>query len=295
MRNFILGTDWYTDCDDVVAVRILSRFVKAGKANLLGVCINTCQENSVASLKGFFRSEGLDNVAIGIDRNGPNNKKGLYQPRLANDFCPTVTNDEAENGVSLYRRLLASSTEKVDIMEIGFTQVVAELLKSEPDEYSDKNGIDLVKEKVNRLWMMAGKWDVDGGMEYNFNAYPATRQGAALICQICPVPITFLGYEIGADVITGGNKALACDDTLYKAMLDHGSGNGRSSWDPMLVLMALTGSEEESGYTTVSGYASVDPETGANHFKNDQNGPHRYVVKKFENEYYQDKINALIK
>lgn len=25
MRNFILGTDWWTDCDDVVAIRILVR------------------------------------------------------------------------------------------------------------------------------------------------------------------------------------------------------------------------------------------------------------------------------
>lgn len=25
MRKFILGTDWWTDCDDVVALRILAR------------------------------------------------------------------------------------------------------------------------------------------------------------------------------------------------------------------------------------------------------------------------------
>lgn len=294
MRKFILGTDWYTDCDDVVAARILSRFVKSGKAELLGVCINTCQENSVASLRGFFKSEGIENLAVGIDKNGPCDKKGTYQTRLASDFCPTITNDDAEKGVSLYRRLLATSSDKVDIMEIGFTQVVADLLKSGPDEYSDKTGVELVKEKVNQFWMMAGRWDEDGGMEYNLNAYPVTRQGASEICKICPVPITFLGYEIGCSVITGG-KVLGENDALYKAMNDHGSGNGRMSWDPMLVLMALIGNEEKAGYSTVSGFASVDPETGANHFRVDANGPHKYVVKKFDDTYYQNAINEIIK
>lgn len=294
MRKFILGTDWYTDCDDVVAVRIISRFIKSGKAELLGVCINACQENSVSSLKGFLKSEGVENIPIGLDRKGPLDKVGKYQARLAVDFCPEVTNDEAEDGVSLYRRLLASSTQKVDVMEIGFTQVVASLLTSGPDEYSEKTGVELVKEKVNKFWIMAGKWDEENGSEYNFNAYPQTRSGADIICRLCPVPITFLGFEIGASVITGG-KILDESDTLYKAMADHGSANGRSSWDPMLVHLALTGDEEKAGYDTVRGFARVNPETGSNNFTIDENGLHKFVIKKFGDEYYQNMINNLIK
>ena len=37
MRSFILGTDWGADCDDCVALRVLSRFVKKGEINLLGI------------------------------------------------------------------------------------------------------------------------------------------------------------------------------------------------------------------------------------------------------------------
>ena len=40
MRRFILGTDWWTDCDDAVALRLLTSFVKRGDAQLLGVAIN---------------------------------------------------------------------------------------------------------------------------------------------------------------------------------------------------------------------------------------------------------------
>ena len=41
MRNIILGTDWGEDCDDAVAVRVLTRSHKAGKINFIGAGINT--------------------------------------------------------------------------------------------------------------------------------------------------------------------------------------------------------------------------------------------------------------
>ena len=49
MRKFILGTDWWTDCDDAVALRLITRAVKDGKVGLVGVGINACMEYSVAS------------------------------------------------------------------------------------------------------------------------------------------------------------------------------------------------------------------------------------------------------
>ena len=81
---------------------------------------------------------------------------------------------------------------------------------------------------------------------------------------------------------------------LYQAMCDHGSPNGRMSWDPMLVMLALVGDEGEAGYTTVRGWAKVDPETGANYFTQDEQGLHQYVVKAKENEFYKKMINDLL-
>ena len=83
-------------------------------------------------------------------------------------------------------------------------------------------------------------------------------------------------------------------DHLYKVLCDHGSKDGRHSWDPMLVLMALIGDEEMAGYRMVSGTASVDELTGANYFKQNENGIHKFVVKKFENNYYEEQINNLL-
>ena len=119
-----------------------------------------------------------------------------------------------------------------------------------------------------------------------------TRLAGKEFCELCPVPITFLGWEIGFGVITGSK--LKDGDILKQVLVDHGSGKGRHSWDPMLTLMALIGDEEKAGYDTVQGHATVDAETGANYFANTPDGLHTYVIKKFENSYYSDAIDELI-
>ena len=294
MRSFILGTDWWSDCDDAVAIRLLARAVKAGEARLLGAVINACMEYSVASLKGFFLSEGISDLPIGIDLAAVDfSGETLYQARVAKTFCPDVKNTDAEDGVRLYRRLLAESDTKVEIIEIGFLQVVAALLKSGADDISEKSGAQLVKEKVSKFWVMAGKWSADGEREHNFCLNERSRLGGKEFLELCPVPITFLGYEVGCDVITGDCFADK-EDTLCRLMEDYGTKIGRSSWDPMTVLMALIGDEKAAGYETVRGWASLDAENGKNYFKQDENGPHCFVKKARPNEYYKEEINKRI-
>ena len=104
--------------------------------------------------------------------------------------------------------------------------------------------------------------------------------------------VTFLGWEVGCDVITGGN--LSSDDVLYHILVDHGSAKGRFSWDPMLVTLALVGDEATAGYDIVRGMARVDGNTGENFFTRSEAGLHCFVVKKFENTYYEEQINQII-
>lgn len=293
MRKIILGTDWFTDCDDAVAIRLITNAVKNKKIQLLGVAINVCMKYSVASLKGFLNADGIENVPIGIDFEAiESEEESSYQKRLIENFCPLGSNEDGEDAVRLYRKLLANEQGKVEIVEIGHPQVLANLLKSKADDISSKSGYELVQEKVLKLWVMAGKWDADGEKEYNFCRNARSRLGGKELCDLCPCPITFLGFEIGYGVITGGK--LNKNDHLYKVLSDHGSENGRHSWDPMLVMMALIGNEEVAGYHTVTGTACVDEQTGANYFKKDPNGKHKYVIKMYENGYYEKQINSMI-
>lgn len=291
MRPMILGTDWWTDCDDVVALRLLCNFHKQNCLKLIGICMNGCMEHSVRSVGAFLHANGLDGVPLALDR-AANDFGGNppYQARLAAMPSPVYTcNDDAEDPVPFYRRLLAGSPEKVTILEIGYPQMLAALLLSGPDEHSPLNGVDLVREKVEHLWIMAGKWDEQDGRENNFARNKRASRGSATLCRLWPTPVTFLGFEIGATVLSGGK--LPEDDPVRLALKDHGSFHGRPSWDPMLILLAESGDPAVAGYRTVSGFAAVDPETGLNNFREDPAGPHRYVIKEKEDSYYSNLID----
>ena len=289
MRKFILGTDWWTDCDDAVALRLMTRAHKANEISLLGIAINACMADSVCSLDGFLSLDGVFDIPLGIDTDATDfGKKPPYQARLAPYATRYKSNAEAEDGVRLYRRILSESEGGVELIEIGYMQLFAALLMSEPDDLSPLFGIDLVREKVTRVWAMAGKWDKDGESENNFARNARSIAGGRVVLECCPVPITFLGWETGFDVITGAD--LPHTDHLWLALSDHGSPSGRSSWDPMLTLMALIGSPEAAGYREVRGRAKLD-EGGRNYFEKDGCGPHSFVVKTKNNAYYEKEIN----
>ena len=84
MRNIILGTDWWTDCDDAVALRMLARAHKKGEICIKGIGINGCMEYSVTSVEGFLYTEGVDDIPLGIDLDGTDfGGNPPYQKRLA--------------------------------------------------------------------------------------------------------------------------------------------------------------------------------------------------------------------
>lgn len=293
IRCMIAGTDWWDDCDDAAALRILAWAHCRGDIRLLGVALNACSPLSVPSLDAFLQGEGLHGIPIGLDRQASDFGGRLtYQKRLAQLPGSHRANGECEEGVALYRRLLASAAEPVDLVEIGFPQILAGLLASEPDGYSGLNGLQLVQEKVHKLWMMAGKWDEAGGRENNFARNARSCHAAEMVCRCWPTEITFLGFEVGCTVVTGAR--LPEQDRLGRVFRDHGSAQGRYSWDPMLAYMACLQDEAAAGYRRVAGWASVDKESGCNDFVPDPEGRHGFVVKMRPDDEYARDIDRIL-
>ena len=290
----ILGTDFWWDCDDAVAIRLLSRMEGRGYVRLLGVAVNTRMEITAPAIDAFLQNEGYKDIPLGITKMDMClRSKPVIQYRLAALPGSHRANGECEDGVKLYRRLLSESAEKVDIIEIGFHPLLTGLLNSEADEFSPLSGEELIKKKVRKLWVMAGKWDdLVTGRECNFAFSPYGIEASTVLCERWPTEITFLGWEVGNTVITGGT--LQKDDLLHKVISDLGFPDGRASWDPLTVYLACIGNEETAGFDTVSGRASVEPVTGYNHFEKYEGGPHKYVVKRFDDRYYEDQINKII-
>lgn len=286
------GTDWWTDCDDVAALRLLLRAHKSGAIRLLGIGLNSVMDYSVASVSAFCMNEGL-RIPIGIDkkafRDGSNCK---YQKLLAAYPHYIENPDDCPDAYKLYRQILSEIDGKADIIDVGFPQIIMQLLKSKPDEFSDLTGIELTEKKIGHIWLMAGKWDEPDGLEYNLSAYPVCSEAGAYICENCPVPITFVGFEIGVDVITGDK--LPHEDILWKAFNAHGSGNGRSSWDPITALTAILQNESDAGFSVIRGRAVVDQKTGRNNFFPDEKGRHYYVKRLYPAQWYADRINSVL-
>lgn len=285
------GTDWWTDCDDAAALRILCRAHRAGKIRLLCVGINSVMEYSAPSVSAFCENEGVF-VPIGVDRSAVRDGRGCsYQRGLAAHPHTVRSNDDCADAWRLYRKTLASLSGKAEITEVGFPQIIMQLMQSGPDEDSPLTGLELVREKVDRIWLMAGRWDRPRGREYNLTAYPECAAAGHYICENSPVPLVFLGFEVGWGVMTGGD--LPAGDLLREVFVAHGSADGNHSWDPMLVTAAVTQDLAAAGYTAVPGTARVDPETGENDFTPCEGGNHCYLVKTKPDGFYADRINSV--
>lgn len=291
----LVGTDWWTDCDDVVAMRVLLWAERKRWVKIAAIGINACMPHSVASLDAFLTAEGRPGLALGLDRQADDfGGSPPYQEKMLDYLHARRSNDDAEDAVRLYRRCLAESEDRLDIIEIGYPQVLAGLLHSSGDDLSPLSGLELVRAKVGKLWMMAGNWEDERyGLENNFARNARSRKAGHEVCKQWPTPITFLGWEAASDILTGGTL-IAPNDPVVRALRDHGSPNGRSSWDPMLVLLACIGDEEKAGYRVVKGTVSVDAETGANAFHPHPQGRHGYVIKTMPDRYYQTIIDEIL-
>ncbi|MBR5410482.1 MAG: nucleoside hydrolase [Clostridia bacterium] len=289
----IFGTDWWTDCDDVAALHILLKAHNSGLIDLKAIGVNSVMRHSAPSVKAVCEEQGLSQIPIGLDSKAK--RRGafcLYQKTLASYYKSGLTNESCPEAYKLYRKALAEADDKCVIVDVGFPQIVAELLRSEPDEISGLDGLRLTESKVREIVLMGGRWDKQEGREYNFFAYKLNREAAAYICETCPVPLTFLGYEVGKDIVTGGKDVPGLVGAAYEA---HLSPRGRPSWDPMTALYALTGDAETAGYKKVYGQASVDPATGKNSFVPREGGPHAYLVKEKEDAFYKEQIDAILR
>ena len=281
-RKFILDTDWFTDCDDCVALRFLIRNLDEEHL-LLGVNVNATTEHSYASLKAFMDYEGvsypiaLEDPIYTPPADGYN---FAYQINMAKGN--THTGVEGESSQAFYKRMLEEN-EDVEIISIGFLTSLARTFQAYPH----------LAKKVKRLWIMGGKWDEQGGLEYNFygNGNPKIINASRFIVNELDVEKVFLGGELGADVFTGSR--LTQEDILGKSLKDYGCINGRQSWDPMLVLAAFYDKYEDAyGYEV--GRASVG-ENGGSYFQKDKNGRDRYALKRKDNAYYEQTIDEIIK
>ena len=240
MKKILLDTDMGCDCDDVGALAVLCGAVKRGEAELLAVTHAIDNPNGLRFIKAMTDHYGLD-IPLGRCHrpNFLNDEKfNRFIAPLAGKNCPV----ESRDSVSLLRSVLAFERE-VTLITIGSFVNIAALLDSPPDEFSPLDGQALVRQSVTCLYSMAGDFGDPAHAEFNIECdIPAARTVAAR----CPVPIAYLGFEAGKDILTGEHLATLSTNPLLRDAYDlyvgcHRAGHPflRPSWDPATVYCAL--------------------------------------------------------
>jgi inosine-uridine nucleoside N-ribohydrolase len=297
-QSVIWDTDWCGDVDDAVAARILMWAERHNMVDIVACVISSYYDNAVPSLDAFLDFEGHPKMTIGIDKGATSyTQTPIFGQAnmIANNRHTYVDSASAEAAITTYRRALATSKDKINIICTGFLTVISSLLQSNGDSISPLTGLQLVSQKVNKIYIMGGQYP--SGSEFNFNHTTETRYAANYVCANSPVPLFFCGFEVGNTIISGDTLTgiyAAADDILSKALTDAARTTGRNSWDPITMYLAVHGDAERAGFSIIQGTNSVDVTTGANTFTANSTGKHYYVTKIRTDNFYKSRLNTIL-
>ena len=252
----IYDTDMGSSTDDLFALEMLYRYHEQGRCRLLGIVVDRMGEDCAACADVMNTYFGHGDLPIALVRNGIENPsvwidyKGLPGYTLADGspmFRHSVEDYSAlPDGWQLYRRLLAAEPDhSVCIVSVGFVTCLAQLLESPGDEYSPLSGVELVRQKVQCLYIQGGRFGVADEGDYNF------AQGidfAQSFFRLWPseVDIVFSSMETGQMVEYTPEQVIADIDwtdihPIKQVYMTCNCNTGQKMWDPMTVINAVEG------------------------------------------------------
>lgn len=237
MKNILIDTDIGGDCDDAGALLLAKTAAERGDVAIGAVTSCTTMEGAGACIYGIFHDYGMA-VPIGLSTGKPfmcgkrfNRYAKAVQDRYPAEFS-------WQNSVALLKETLGSG-KRYTLVGIGPQRNLAAL--------TDPDGIALIEKAVDEVVIMGGtvitppvrferkriavEWNIAQDVE-------AARTFAAR----CPVPITYVPFEVGYDISTGKN--IPTDSVAGLAYALRGENGRRASWDPCAVYYAVYGTDD---------------------------------------------------
>lgn len=309
--NILLDTDIGPDCDDVAALAMLNLYQDAGLCRILGIGHCTSNPFGAGTIDAINLYYGHPDIPIGscaqtgfLTDDACMKYNRYITQNLENRFRDT----QPGPAVALYRSLLAQQPDSsVDFIAIGPLNNLSDLLESSPDEYSDLNGVDLVRKKVRRLVSMAGifpsksekvvkRAEEELGMPIcqvaEFNVV-CDAEAAQNVAAKWPGPRVFLGFEAGLVETCGPLQQTVPEGNpvrlAYKLYTQDGD---RFSWDLMTVQYAV---DPSCGHYALSepGIVSFDHE-GRTIWSPSAEGTDRFIELASSDEAIVNDINQLL-
>ncbi len=247
--SIIFDTDIGPDYDDVGALAILHALADKKECNILATIASDKHKYAgpvLSVLNTYFKRPGIPIGVVrgnAVDISAPQKWDSLIVAKYPHQ---TKSNENTYEATELYRKILASQPDNsVTIVTVGFLTNMANLLQSQPDNYSPLTGTALVAKKVKQLVSMAACFDRENFKEYNVKM---DTLASKTTFDHWPTPIVFSGFEIGVKILTGlpvANSRIVNspvkDVFAHSIPLDPNDKNGRMSWDETAVLVAVRG------------------------------------------------------
>lgn len=281
--HLIVETDMGNDIDDALAFDLIYKAMDEGRIELLAEGNHKLSPTATDYIDILNTWYGYPDIPLAQSPTPVfNNHANDYTEAVcsmttetgAPAFARSKSQDDIQNPVVLYRRVLASQPDhSVTVLSLGFATELAKLLDSPADSLSSLTGCGLVAQKVKLLSIMAGSYGEKQRAEYNVtNDIPAMQK----LFAEWPTPIVQNPFELGKQVIYPGSavendfgwSSLHPVVEGFKAY--HKMPYNRPSWDLLSVVYLL---HPEYFTPSESGTVRVDDE-GFTHFTPNPDGKH---------------------
>ncbi len=254
--SVILDTDLGSSTDDVVTLACLYNLMNDGVIDLKAIMVNREGEVNAKFADMMNTYYKHTEVPIGMVQHGKKDPRVFIdywkvadpdtytdEPRLPR----TLSDDQIAqlpDSYKLYRKILSEANDNsITILSIGFASNLAHLLESEADEYSQLNGVDLVRQKVKAIYLQAGHFGKGMEPDYNFSQ---DADHAKVFMRLCPAPMYFSPQEAGdmfdyaiPDMLADLEKTGNTESPLYHCYKHHNCDTGQRMWDVITLIQWL--------------------------------------------------------
>lgn len=243
--RIIFDTDITGDVDDVLALAMCHALADRGACEFLGVTISKNNPLTASFVDAQNTFHGRPDLPVGVTRDMAAQQRESKYLKLADSAeypHDLRSNDDARDAVDLIRELLSAEPDgSVTIISVGIASNLANLLKS-------PGGIDLVKQKVKLLSIMAGAFAFANQTNYHLEANVINGIGyMQTVADQWPeeVPIVWSGFEIGEALpfprgVINRDLDYRPHHLVKEAYLLHsGPEHDRPCWDQSSVLHAV--------------------------------------------------------
>ncbi len=286
--KIIFDTDIGNDVDDVLALAVLHALQSRGECELIAVTITKPDEAAGPFVDAMDSFYGRPNIPIGFTHCGLTNQPSKYLGLAdAKDDGHTryphhlARSSDAPEATRLLRQILAQQpNQSVVLVQVGYFSNFAALLDTPGDSFSPLTGLELVRQKVKLLSVMAGSFKAEKPLsEYNVvQDLPASKR----LARDWPTPIVWSGFEIGIAVpypaisIERDFRFVPHHPVAEAYRLYNPPPHERPCWDLTAALYAARPDRQYFGLSQ-PGRVTVD-ETGHTQFVPEANGRDRFLT-----------------